>query len=88
MNLKYILYETSRLAKSYLNLFADVAVKLPELLAYVKIEEETLIRLQQKLLDFLKYMLFFLYFLLPVFLFYYFYFYKYVLELFYDWTAA
>ncbi|XP_009798546.1 protein MRG1 isoform X1 [Nicotiana tabacum] len=31
-------------------------VKLPELLAYVKIEEETLIRLQQKLLDFLKFL--------------------------------
>lgn len=31
------------------------AVKLPELLAYVNIEEETLTRLQQKLLDFLKY---------------------------------
>ncbi|GER51357.1 PLC-like phosphodiesterases superfamily protein [Striga asiatica] len=31
-------------------------VKLPELLTYVKIEEETLLRLQQKLLDFLKYM--------------------------------
>ncbi|KAG5528599.1 hypothetical protein RHGRI_029329 [Rhododendron griersonianum] len=30
-------------------------VKLPELLAYVNIEEETLLRLQQKLLDFLKY---------------------------------
>ena len=33
------------------------AVKLPELLAYVKIEEETQIQLQQKLLDFLKYVL-------------------------------
>lgn len=33
------------------------AVKLPELLAYVIIEEETLVRLQQKLLDFLKYKL-------------------------------
>ncbi|KAF5451293.1 hypothetical protein F2P56_026410 [Juglans regia] len=32
-------------------------VKLPELLAYVNIEEETLTRLQQKLLDFLKYQL-------------------------------
>lgn len=32
------------------------AVKLPELLSYVKIEEETLIRLQQRLLDFLKYL--------------------------------
>ncbi|XP_059623944.1 protein MRG1 isoform X2 [Cornus florida] len=31
-------------------------VKLPELLAYVNIEEETLIRLQQKLLDFLKFL--------------------------------
>nr|GMC57677.1 protein MRG1 isoform X2 [Ipomoea batatas] len=31
-------------------------VKLPELLSYVKIEEETLIRLQQKLLDFLKFL--------------------------------
>ncbi|KAL0381872.1 UNVERIFIED_CONTAM: protein MRG1 [Sesamum angustifolium] len=31
-------------------------VKLPELLGYVKIEEETLIRLQQKLLEFLKFM--------------------------------
>ncbi|XP_019228484.1 PREDICTED: protein MRG1 isoform X1 [Nicotiana attenuata] len=31
-------------------------VKLPELLAYVKIEEETLIRLQQKLLDFLRFL--------------------------------
>ncbi|KAF5934762.1 hypothetical protein HYC85_025891 [Camellia sinensis] len=30
------------------------AVKLPELMAYVNIEEETLVRLQQKLLDFLK----------------------------------
>ncbi|KAG5528601.1 hypothetical protein RHGRI_029329 [Rhododendron griersonianum] len=33
-------------------------VKLPELLAYVNIEEETLLRLQQKLLDFLKYVFF------------------------------
>ncbi|XP_059456021.1 protein MRG1 isoform X4 [Corylus avellana] len=32
-------------------------VKLPELLAYVNIEEETLTRMQQKLLDFLKYQL-------------------------------
>ncbi|XP_031110388.1 protein MRG1 [Ipomoea triloba] len=31
-------------------------VKLPELLSYVKIEEETVIRLQQKLLDFLKFL--------------------------------
>ncbi|KAL0461820.1 UNVERIFIED_CONTAM: protein MRG1 [Sesamum latifolium] len=31
-------------------------VKLPELLGYVKIEEETLIRLQQKLLEFLKFL--------------------------------
>ncbi|XP_027075564.1 protein MRG1 [Coffea eugenioides] len=31
-------------------------VKLPELLAYVKIEEETQIQLQQKLLDFLKFL--------------------------------
>ncbi|CAK9167105.1 unnamed protein product [Ilex paraguariensis] len=31
-------------------------VKLPELLAYVTIEEETMIRLQQKLLDFLKFL--------------------------------
>jgi len=31
-----------------------LAVKLPELLTYVTIEEETLNRLQQKLLDFLK----------------------------------
>ncbi|KAJ8546029.1 hypothetical protein K7X08_018612 [Anisodus acutangulus] len=31
-------------------------VKLPELIAYVKIEEETLIRLQQKLLDFFKFL--------------------------------
>lgn len=31
-------------------------VKLPELLAYVNIEEETLLRLQQKLLDFLKFL--------------------------------
>ncbi|CAA0814341.1 Protein MRG1 [Striga hermonthica] len=31
-------------------------VKLPELLTYVKIEEETLLRLQQKLLDFLKFL--------------------------------
>ncbi|KAL7131618.1 hypothetical protein ABFS83_12G016300 [Erythranthe nasuta] len=31
-------------------------VKLPELLGYVKVEEETLIRLQQKLLDFLKFL--------------------------------
>ncbi|KAA8531649.1 hypothetical protein F0562_006634 [Nyssa sinensis] len=31
-------------------------VKLPELLAYVNIEEETLIRLQQKLLDFVKFL--------------------------------
>ncbi|KAH9712121.1 protein MRG1 [Citrus sinensis] len=30
-------------------------VKLPELLAYVNIEDETLIRLQQKMIDFLKY---------------------------------
>ncbi|XP_057806726.1 protein MRG1 [Salvia miltiorrhiza] len=30
-------------------------VKLPELLAYVKIDEETLIRLQQRLLEFLKF---------------------------------
>ncbi|KAI8535028.1 hypothetical protein RHMOL_Rhmol10G0143200 [Rhododendron molle] len=33
-----------------------LAVKLPELLAYVNIEEETLLRLQQKLLDFLKFL--------------------------------
>lgn len=32
-----------------------ISVKLPELLAHVNIEEETLTRLQQKLLDFLKY---------------------------------
>lgn len=31
-------------------------VKLPELLAYAKIEEETLTRMQQKLLDFLKFL--------------------------------
>ncbi|KAL1333215.1 hypothetical protein HN51_061968 [Arachis hypogaea] len=31
-------------------------VKLPELLAYVNIEEETMTRLQQKLLDFLKFL--------------------------------
>ncbi|KAM7507139.1 hypothetical protein LguiA_017592 [Lonicera macranthoides] len=31
-------------------------VKLPELLSYVIIEEETLVRLQQKLLDFLKFL--------------------------------
>ncbi|XAR57757.1 hypothetical protein NMG60_11026009 [Bertholletia excelsa] len=31
-------------------------VKLPELLAYVNIEEETLVHLQQKLLDFLKFL--------------------------------
>ncbi|KAG8384327.1 hypothetical protein BUALT_Bualt04G0106700 [Buddleja alternifolia] len=31
-------------------------VKLPELLAYVKIEEETLIRLQQKMFEFLKFL--------------------------------
>ncbi|XP_043805371.1 protein MRG1 isoform X2 [Manihot esculenta] len=31
-------------------------VKLPELLAYVNIEEETLTRMQQKLLDFLKFL--------------------------------
>ncbi|KAM6575364.1 hypothetical protein CsatA_023691 [Cannabis sativa] len=31
-------------------------VKLPELLAYVSIEEETLTRLQQKLTDFLKFL--------------------------------
>ncbi|KAK3221666.1 hypothetical protein Dsin_008691 [Dipteronia sinensis] len=31
-------------------------VKLPELLAYVNIEEETLTRLQQKLIDFLKFL--------------------------------
>ncbi|XP_006466543.2 protein MRG1 isoform X3 [Citrus sinensis] len=31
-------------------------VKLPELLAYVNIEDETLIRLQQKMIDFLKFM--------------------------------
>ncbi|KAK4346628.1 hypothetical protein RND71_032967 [Anisodus tanguticus] len=31
-------------------------VKLPELIAYVKIEEETLIRLQQKLLNFIKFL--------------------------------
>lgn len=37
--------------------FVVFAVKLPELLAYVNIEEETLTRLQQKLLDFLKYQL-------------------------------
>ncbi|CAL5401197.1 unnamed protein product [Camellia sinensis] len=29
-------------------------VKLPELMAYVNIEEKTLVRLRQKLLDFLK----------------------------------
>ncbi|XP_020421559.1 protein MRG1 isoform X3 [Prunus persica] len=33
-----------------------VVVKLPELLAYVNIEEETQTRLQQKLLDFLKFL--------------------------------
>ncbi|GMQ06868.1 hypothetical protein CsSME_00051299 [Camellia sinensis var. sinensis] len=32
------------------------AVKLPELMAYVNIEEETLFPLQQKLLDFLKFL--------------------------------
>lgn len=32
-----------------------LAVKLPELLAYANIEEDTLIELQQKLVDFLKY---------------------------------
>jgi len=37
--------------------FLVFAVKLPELLAYVNIEEETLTRLQQKLLDFIKYQL-------------------------------
>lgn len=37
--------------------FLVFAVKLPELLAYVNIEEETLTRMQQKLLDFLKYQL-------------------------------
>ncbi|KAK6128594.1 hypothetical protein DH2020_037669 [Rehmannia glutinosa] len=31
-------------------------VKLPELLAYVKVEEETLLRMQQKLLEFLKFL--------------------------------
>ncbi|XP_056696876.1 protein MRG1 isoform X2 [Spinacia oleracea] len=31
-------------------------VKLPELLAYVKIEDETMTRLQQKLVDFLRYL--------------------------------
>ncbi|KAG6401241.1 hypothetical protein SASPL_138091 [Salvia splendens] len=31
-------------------------VKLPELLAYVKIDEETLIRLQQRLLEFIKFL--------------------------------
>lgn len=35
--------------------FHTSAVKLPELLAYVNIEDETLIRLQQKMIDFLKY---------------------------------
>lgn len=37
--------------------FLVFAVKLPELLAFVNIEEETLTRLQQKVLDFLKYQL-------------------------------
>lgn len=32
-----------------------LAVKLPELLAYVNMEEEALSKLQQNLLDFLKY---------------------------------
>ncbi|KAL8528747.1 hypothetical protein ACS0TY_006270 [Phlomoides rotata] len=39
-------------AEHFLRLF----VKLPELLTHVKIDEETLIRLQQKLLEFLKYL--------------------------------
>lgn len=34
--------------------FLALAVKLPELLAYVNMEEETLNGLQQKLIDFLK----------------------------------
>ncbi|CAN6680049.1 unnamed protein product [Malus baccata var. baccata] len=38
------------------DIFLVSAVKLPELLAYVNIEEETQSRLQQKLLDFLKFM--------------------------------
>lgn len=38
-------------------IFLVFAVKLPELLAFVNIEEETLTRLQQKVLDFLKYQL-------------------------------
>lgn len=42
---------------SLLDKFYGAAVKLPELLAYVNIEEEALTRLQQKLLDFLKYVL-------------------------------
>lgn len=36
-------------------LFIVFTVKLPELLAYVNIEDETQTRLHQKLLDFLKY---------------------------------
>ncbi|XP_041016230.1 protein MRG2-like [Juglans microcarpa x Juglans regia] len=41
-------------AEHLLRLFGRLFVKLPELLAYVNIEEETLTCLQQKLLDFLK----------------------------------
>ena len=39
----------------FMFLFLLFAVKLPELLAYVKIDEETLIRLRQRLLEFIKY---------------------------------
>ncbi|KAK3004708.1 hypothetical protein RJ639_018916 [Escallonia herrerae] len=35
---------------------ASPSIKLPELLAYVNIEEETLVRLQHKLLEFLKFL--------------------------------
>ena len=35
--------------------FYVLAVKLPELLMYANIEDETLMELQQKLVDFLKY---------------------------------
>lgn len=57
---KYVSFADSCIP-NYVPMFSVLlvlAVKLPELLAYVSIEEETLLRLQQKLIDFLKYALF------------------------------
>lgn len=36
----------------------DFAVKLPELLVHANIEKETMVQLQEKLADFLKYFIF------------------------------